>query len=182
MESTSPNTVPAIAFIGRKNSGKTSLVVPLISELTSRGYRVGSVKHHSHDAFGIDVPGKDSFRHREAGSVHSVIASPAHVASIRDLDHELKFDEILETMTDVDVVLVEGYRYGGIPTIEIFRSGSERDVEAAGQLESFVSIGVATDMPSIEEKAAKLQVPCFDINDIKGIADFVETRIIKGAK
>ncbi len=179
MGATSPHATPAIAFIGRKNSGKTSLVVPLISELTSRGYRVGSVKHHSHDEFGIDVPGKDSFRHREAGSVHSVIASPAHVASIRDLDHELRFDEIIETMDDVDVVVVEGYRYGGIPTIEIFRSGSERDVEAAGQIESFVSIGVATDIPLVEEKAARLREPCFDIDDVKGIADFIEARIIK---
>ena len=59
---------PAVAIVGRHNSGKTTLVEKLIAELVSRGLDVGSVKHHSHKGFDIDYPGKDSYRHRAAGA------------------------------------------------------------------------------------------------------------------
>ena len=72
---------PAIAVVGRHNSGKTTLVVKVIAELAARGLDVGSVKHHTHGDFEIDYPGKDSFRHREAGASETVIASPVTSSS-----------------------------------------------------------------------------------------------------
>ena len=80
---------PAIAVVGRHNSGKTTLVVKLISELASRGFDVGSIKHHSHGDFDIDYPGKDSYRHREAGATDTVIASPNKLARVRTLPREV---------------------------------------------------------------------------------------------
>ena len=58
---------PAISIVGRHNSGKTTLIERLISELVARNFDVGSVKHHHHNKFDIDHPGKDSYRHRAAG-------------------------------------------------------------------------------------------------------------------
>lgn len=74
-----------IAFIGRKNSGKTTLVEALISELTARGFSVSSIKHHSHDDFEIDIPGKDSYRHHAAGAVATAISSAKRFAVVEDL-------------------------------------------------------------------------------------------------
>ena len=74
---------PAVAIVGRHNSGKTTFIVKLIAELTARGYDVGSVKHHSHPGFEIDIPGKDSYRHREAGATETVIAAPGQLARVK---------------------------------------------------------------------------------------------------
>ena len=63
---------PAVSIVGRHNSGKTTLIEKLIAELVGRGFDVGSVKHHSHVGFDIDIPGKDSWRHR-----HAALAKPS---------------------------------------------------------------------------------------------------------
>lgn len=122
---------PAIAFVGRHNSGKTTLVVKIIEELAKRGIDVGSIKHHSHNDFEIDIPGKDSYRHREAGATETVIASPTKLARVKTLQHELECSEIVRSMNGHDIIIVEGYRKSGLPTIEIMRSGNERDAEVA---------------------------------------------------
>ena len=174
--------VPAIAFIGRSGSGKTVLTEKIIGELTARGHRVGSVKHHGHKGFDIDVPGKDSWRHAQAGSVHTVIASPDKVAHIRQLEHELELPEILVTMTDVDVVIVEGYREAGAPSIEVLRSGSEKDAERAKHddvLDSKGIIGVTTDIPLVIEKAKEKGLPSFSLDDIDKLCDFIEQNIMR---
>ncbi|QKF07638.1 molybdopterin-guanine dinucleotide biosynthesis protein B [Berryella wangjianweii] len=122
---------PAIAFVGRHNSGKTTLVVKVIGELSARGFRVGSVKHHSHVGFQIDVPGKDSFRHREAGAVETVIAAPGQVARIATVEGELECADIVAGMPGHDIVLVEGFRKAGLPTIEVMRAANAADCRAA---------------------------------------------------
>lgn len=118
---------PAIAVVGRHNSGKTTLVVKLISELAERNYNVGSIKHHSHGDFDIDYPGKDSYRQREAGATETVIASPVKMARVKTLDREIECSEIVASMPGHDIVVVEGYRKSGLPTIEVFRSGNNAD-------------------------------------------------------
>ena len=79
---------PAIAIVGRHNSGKTTLIERLIAELVGRGYDVGSIKHHSHRGFDIDYPGKDSYRHRAAGASETVIAVPGQLARIKTVEGE----------------------------------------------------------------------------------------------
>ncbi len=122
---------PAIAVVGRHNSGKTTLVVSLISELTERGHDVGSVKHHHREGFEIDIPGKDSYRHRHAGASETVIASPGQVARIKTIDGELECADIVRDMPGHDIVIVEGYRKSGLPTIEIMRAANEADSKVA---------------------------------------------------
>ena len=86
----------AIAFVGRHNSGKTAIVCAVIEELTRRGFDVGSIKHHGHVGFEIDVPGKDSYRHRYAGATEVVVASPDAVARIKNMPREVECSQLLE--------------------------------------------------------------------------------------
>lgn len=122
---------PAIAIVGRHNSGKTTLVEKLIAHLTASGLDVGSIKHHHHGSFDIDIPGKDSYRHRAAGATETVIASPDLMARMKTMDHELECAQIVETMPGHDIIVVEGYRKSGLPTIEIMRAANEADVAVA---------------------------------------------------
>ncbi len=118
---------PAISIIGRHNSGKTTMIEKLIRSLTERGCDVGSIKHHTHGDFDIDYPGKDSYRHRAAGATETVIAAPHKMARVKSLSHELECDEILRTMPGHDIVVVEGYRKSGLPSIELMRYANEAD-------------------------------------------------------
>lgn len=122
---------PAIAVVGRHNSGKTTLIEQLISELVLRGHDVGSVKHHSHDKFEVDYPGKDSYRHRAAGASETVIASPSKMACIKTLTREAECSEIVRSMPGHDIIVVEGYRKSGLPTIELMRAANPADALVA---------------------------------------------------
>lgn len=212
---------PAIAIVGRHNSGKTTLVVALVEELVARGLDVGTIKHHSHPGFEIDVPGKDSYRHRHAGASETIIASPDQLAIVKTLNDEAECADLVARMPGHDVVLVEGYRKSGLPTIEVMRSGNSADVavaeafvEAAQQgvsLETdFVqqsrarrfgvrrsdehanhatdlhekvptarTVAVVTDIPAAQQAAQAYGIPAFGIDDIAGIADFLQQRVAR---
>lgn len=173
---------PAISFVGRHNSGKTTLIVKVISELVSRGLNIGSIKHHGHPDFDIDYPGKDSYRHREAGSCDVVVISPARMARITEIHDEPSCDEVVASMPNHDLVIVEGYRQSGLPVIEVLRQGNERDIPAAEQLcteghvRGVVPVAVVTDMESVVSYAKSEAIPCFDIDDVQGVADFLQNR------
>lgn len=127
---------PAISIVGRHNSGKTTLIEKLIGALVARGHDVGSIKHHTHKGFDIDYPGKDSYRHRAAGASETVIAAPGQMARMKTIenDGELECSEIVASMPGHDIIVVEGYRKSGLPTIEIMRSGNPADVNVATAL------------------------------------------------
>ena len=122
---------PAIAIVGRHNSGKTTLIERLIAELVGRGLDVGSIKHHSHRAFDIDHPGKDSYRHRAAGASETVIAAPGHVARIKTIEGEEECADLVRSMPGHDIIVVEGYRKSGLATIEVMRAANEADAHTA---------------------------------------------------
>ena len=107
-------------IVGWKNSGKTTLVVGLVKELSARGHRVSTIKH-AHHAFDVDQPGKDSFLHREAGAKEVMISSAGRWALMhenRDAP-EPDLDALLSHMSDVDIVLVEGFKKGSHEKLEI---------------------------------------------------------------
>lgn len=142
---------PAIAIVGRHNSGKTTLIEQLIAEMTARGYDVGSIKHHSHDRFEIDYPGKDSYRHRAAGATETVIASPTKMARVKTLHHEVECADIVRSMPGHDIIIVEGYRKSGLPTIELMRSGNEADQAVAAAFAEGARSGVSLGMDFTQE-------------------------------
>ncbi len=160
--------VPIISVVGKSNTGKTTLLEKLIVELKRRGYRLATVKHDAH-GFDIDQPGKDSWRHAQAGSDSVVISSSHKLALIRRLDEEMSLDQIAELVSDVDLILTEGYKRGDKPKIEVSRR--ERSSELICAEEELVAI--ATDQPFA------VNVPQFDLDDAVGIIDLLEEKFLK---
>lgn len=155
-------------FAGWSGSGKTTLIEKLIPRLAARAGRVSLVKH-AHHAFDIDHPGKDSYRHREAGCTEVLVSSARRYALMHELrgDRELTLPEALARLSPCDLVLVEGYKTQPIPKLEIWRPavGKPRlhPVDPAIR-------GVATDAP---DALAGLALPVFGLDDIDEIATFV---------
>ena len=161
-------TIPVITFIGDSGSGKTTLLEKLIPELKRMGYRIGTVKHHSHAGFDIDQPGKDSWRHARAGSDYVVIAAPDKIASYRPVEKEPTLEEIVSQITGVDIILVEGYRAAGKPSIQIMRGDlGIRPLITPDQL-----VAVAA---NVELQAP---VPVLNLDDPQSIAIFIRDRFM----
>lgn len=156
--------VPILSIVGKSNSGKTTLLEKLIPELKCRGYRLATIKHHTHPGFEIDQPGKDTWRHAQAGSDHVIIAAPDKIASIRRLEHELTLNEIAAQVTDVDLILTEGYKRAGKPAIEVVRLAN--GLELVSQPPQLIAIATDTRLET--------DLRQFNLEDIGGITDFIE--------
>lgn len=161
-----------VSIVSKKNSGKTTLLEKLIPELKGRGYRIGTIKHDTH-GFSIDHEGKDTWRHKAAGADTVVISCPWLLSVIKDVKEEASLDELAETyFRDMDLVLTEGYKKGGKPQVEVHRSDAhDEPIHAKGETDTLVVL--VSDVP------VDLGVPCLDINDIRGLADFLEKNFIK---
>jgi len=105
-----PSLPCAIFVSGKSNSGKTTLIERLIPQLRGQGLRVGTVKH-AHHGFDLDYPGKDSWRHAQAGAEAVALVSPTRAAWLVATAEELSYQAAIERMRDrVDIVLVEGFK------------------------------------------------------------------------
>jgi len=160
-------------FAGWSGSGKTTLVEQLIPRLGNRGLRVSLIKHAHHD-FDVDVPGKDSFRHRHAGCHEVLVSSANRWALMHELRGvaELTLTEALSRLSPCDLVLIEGYKHSPIPKLEIHRSSlgkpllhpTDRNV-----------VALATDSPAA---AAGRALPVFALDAYDVLATFVEERAV----
>ena len=114
-----------IGLAGWSGAGKTTLLAKLIPALNARGLRVSTIKH-AHHAFDVDVPGKDSWVHREAGAQEVLVASANRFALMHELrgGPEWSLPQLLEKLTSVDLVLVEGFKRSGHPKIEVHRAAN----------------------------------------------------------
>ncbi len=155
--------------VGWKNNGKTTLVERLVAHLTAAGYRVSTVKHAHHEV-DLDQPGKDTWRHREAGAEEVVLATARRWAVIHELRGapEPSLDELLARMTPVDLVLVEGFKRCGHPKLEVHRQ--ERGTPLLA-VEDPSIVALATD-----EALPEIALPQFPLDDVAAIADFVLQR------
>jgi molybdopterin-guanine dinucleotide biosynthesis adapter protein len=161
--------VPVLSVVGKSGVGKTTALEKLIREIKDRGYRVATVKHDAH-GFEVDMPGKDSWRHAQAGSDVVVISGPRKMALIRRLEREMPLDEIVGLVGDVDLVITEGYKRGDKPKIEISRL--ERGTELLCETEELVAI--MADYP------VNMPVPQFGLDDAVGVVSLLEERFLKG--
>lgn len=166
-----PDWPPAVSVVGRSNVGKTTLLVKLIAELKRRGYRVATVKHDAH-GFQIDTPGKDSWRHAEAGSDVVFIASAQKLAMIKKIERELTIDEIRTMATDVDILITEGYKRGDKLKIEVSRR--ERSEQLLCDEKELLAIA--------SDQEFAVEVPQFDLDDATGIVDLLEREVIRKRK
>jgi molybdopterin-guanine dinucleotide biosynthesis adapter protein len=110
---------PMISIIGQDKKAKTDAVEALVKELTGRGYKVGALKHHVHDDFEIDIPGKASYRHRKAGACEVAVSSPTMFAYIKDNDCEMDLADVNKYFSsDIDIIIAEGYASSDAAKIE----------------------------------------------------------------
>jgi molybdopterin-guanine dinucleotide biosynthesis protein B len=171
---TAPREIPVVSVVGRGDSGKTTFLEKLIAELSRLGVRVATVKHHVHD-YDIDVPGKDSWRHAQAGAVATMVSSPEKFALIQQVAEERTLDDIARIAADTgaDVLITEGYKIEGRNRIEVSRlERSDSLVCSPDEL-----VAVVTDNAA----HAECGVPVFDLNDgIAAVADFVIDRFVGG--
>jgi molybdopterin-guanine dinucleotide biosynthesis adapter protein len=163
----------AIGFAGYSGSGKTSLIEQVIPALTQRGLKV-SVLKHAHHSFDIDQPGKDSFRHREAGASEVMLVSAKRWVIMHEArgQAEPNMEEMLARFEDCDLVLVEGYKFGALPKIEVFRGEFSQENKTQPMFKSDQQIvAIATDAPELLGGQTKL--PLLDLNHPEDIAAFI---------
>ena len=150
---------------GWKNSGKTGLMERLITEFTARGLSVSSIKH-AHHSFDIDHPGRDSYRHRDAGARQVLLASRNRWALMHELrnEDEPSLGDLLKQLLPVDLVLIEGYKRDRHPKIEAHRKETGQPLIAP---EDETNVAVASDT------SVTIDRPVLDLNDTASIANFI---------
>jgi len=139
------------------------LVEKLVAEYKRRGFRVGTIKHHHIGDFEIDYPGKDSWRHAQAGADVVLISSQSKAAMIKKAEQELTLEQIIDLMGEVDIVLAEGYKESDRPKILVCRGNPALQANSApevictvGQCETFKGL------------------PTFEPDDVQGLVNFLQ--------
>jgi molybdopterin-guanine dinucleotide biosynthesis protein B len=158
-----------IGFSGYSGSGKTTLVEQLIVRLKLAGQRVSVVKHAHHD-FDIDQPGKDSWRHRQAGAFEVVVASDRRLAKIREYEVQAEptVHQLIAELYDCDWVLVEGFKHADLLKIEVWRAATGKPAQYP--YDPYV-VAISTDSPA--ELPVPTQLPLLDLNDADAVATFL---------
>ena len=156
--------------VGWKNSGKTGLMERLVAEFTGRGLTVSTVKH-AHHSFDVDRPGKDSDRHRVAGASQDLLSSANRWALMSELRGaaEPPLTELLQKLSPVDLVLIEGYKRDAHLKVEAHRAETGQPLIAPGDP---TVRAIASD-----EALPDAQIPVIDLDDTKAIADFIATTL-----
>lgn len=163
-------SVPVVGLAGYSGSGKTTFLEKLIAELKRRGYRVGVIKH-THHAIEFDQPGKDTWRHARAGAEVVALAAPNGVFLVRKCAADPGPEEVISMISGVDLIIIEGYKQGGWPKIEVFHGEvAERPEVPADELLAVVS-----------DLSPGPGVPHFGLEDAAGVACLLERDFLKKA-
>jgi len=161
-----------LGFAGWSGSGKTTLIERLVPRLVQAGLRVSLVKHAHHD-FEIDHPGKDSYRHRQAGCSEVLVGSARRWALVRELrdEPEPPLEAHLARLSACDLVLVEGWKRAAIPKIEVHRRALAAPLIAVDDRQV---IAVATDLAAEALSGGTTPLPpVFGLDDVPAIAGFI---------
>ena len=166
---TQPTSSPMrlFGFAGWSGSGKTTLIERVVPKITAHGVRVSLIKH-AHHTFDIDQPGKDSWRHRQAGCTEVLITSAARWALVHELrgGPELSLDEAIAHVSPCDLLLIEGFKAAAIPKLEVWRDGQEGPLLFPDDPNIRA---IATDDPG----RFSGRLTAFALDDIDAIATFV---------
>jgi len=155
---------PLISIVGTSKTGKTTFIEKLIPIYKDKGLRVATIKHHHLD-FEIDRAGKDTYRHKKAGASTVILSSPHKIALVRDVEKEVPLQDIVSRyIDDADIIITEGYKQEDTLKIEIFRNEGETLPLC---LHDKTILAVVTD------KDIDVDIPQFSINDIEGVAKFI---------
>jgi molybdopterin-guanine dinucleotide biosynthesis protein B len=155
-----------MGIVGWSGSGKTSLLVEVLPVLRRMGLTVSTMKH-AHHRFDVDTRGKDSFRHREAGASEVLVVTSARWVLMHESreEPEPSIESLIERMTPVDLLLIEGFKTHHHPKLEIHRRSEGKPLLCHDDPE-IVAVASDTELPG-------LAVPCLDLNDPQAIAGFI---------
>ncbi len=155
-------SIPILCFVGRSNSGKTTVIERLIQTLTQSGYRIAAIKHAGH-GFDLDTEGKDSWRHKRAGASTVIVKSKTGVALFTDTDESTPLQALREQyVRNVDLILAEGWKSEDYPKIVVVRDHwGEIEVTGGGLL------------AVISRQPVDVTVPIIDPDDIETLASLV---------
>ena len=158
-----------VLVIGYKKVGKTTLIERLIPELSNRGYRVGTVKHHHADfPVSVDTAGTDTWRHRQAGAASVALATPTDIAVFRDAESSISLDQIVSMLGALDIVLVEGFHEEPHAKIEVLTDHVNEPLCKSDQ--DLLAL--------VAPRGTKSTVPTFSSSDITALADLIQDRIL----
>jgi molybdopterin-guanine dinucleotide biosynthesis protein B len=164
--------IPVVSIIGRSNSGKTTLIEKIVTELKKRKYRVGTIKHDAH-SFEIDYEGKDSYRHFQAGSNTVLLASSRKVAMIKRLEEEISLNELVGQYfrnSDTDIIITEGYKTEDKLKIEVYRSAMHPEP---------ISLDKNNRLAFVTDKKLPTDLPQFGLDDAVSVASFIEEKLLR---
>ena len=158
--------IPILSVVGRSKSGKTTLLEKLIRELAARGRRVGTIKHHYHGPVTVDIPGKDSWRHRQAGARAVALLSSDTVFVVRDTPAAMSLEALTHLgFCGVDLVLTEGFKSGPMPKFEVNRLAQQAPL-LCGPADHLAAV--------VSDWDTGAPVPHFGLEAVASLADFIE--------
>ncbi len=164
-----PSLPPILCFVGRSNSGKTTLIERLIAVLVQDGYRIATIKHAGH-GFNLDTEGKDSWRHKRAGAGTVIVTTKGSLAMFTDVDEDVQVEELRQRYVSAgtDLIIAEGWKNEGYPKIVVVRDHvGEVEVSPEGLL-AMVSNKPLDRVPE--------GVPVLDPDDVAGVAAVITRR------
>jgi molybdopterin-guanine dinucleotide biosynthesis protein B len=161
--------VPVIGLAGYSGSGKTTFLEKLISELKSRQYKIGIIKH-THHAVEFDQPGKDTWRHARAGADFVALAAPGGYSVFKKTDDDPGPEILISMAGKLDLIIFEGYKNEKWPKIEVYyqHGKTERFVIPDEEL-----LAVVSDSPPVKA------VPHFGLDDVAGVAELIERTVLR---
>ncbi len=160
--------LPVVSIVGKSGAGKTTLIEKLIAEFKKRGYRVAVVKH-SRQKIEMDKQGKDSWKFAQAGSDAVVVSSPDKLVFTKNVDGDPSIEEILRIIgSDFDLALIEGFRKGKAPKIEVHRKELGGDLLCSPEELSAI----------VTDGSLNADVPQLSLNDTQAITDFIEKNFL----
>jgi molybdopterin-guanine dinucleotide biosynthesis protein B len=161
--------IPILCFVGRSNSGKTTLIERLIAALVQDGYRIATIKHAGH-GFNLDTESKDSWRHKRAGASTVIVTTKGSLAMFTDVDEEVRVEELRARYVreGIDLIIAEGWKSEGYPKVVVVRDHvGEVDVSPEGLL------AMVSNKPLDRVPAG---VPVLDPDDVAGVAAVITRR------
>jgi molybdopterin-guanine dinucleotide biosynthesis protein B len=154
--------------VGRKKRGKTTLVEKLVPEFKKRGYKVGTIKYTTMD-HQFDTPGKDSFRHTQAGAETTLVMSPNNIALFSSDLRKKEPDELFKLFfQDYDLIIGEGFKNSSYPKIEILDSSQDTEPLCSAK-DNLIAL--------VSSKKMEYSVPVFSLEQIKPLVDFLEKKL-----
>ena len=165
VETKSQNLPPVVCIVGFSGAGKTTTMIGLITALKNRGLRVGTIKHDGH-GFEIDRPGKDSWRHKQAGASTTIISSPTRIGMVMDVDHDFSPLELAPLLDSMDIILIEGFKWADLPKIEVFRTANEKP-PACRDDPNLLAV--------VSDALLEWGVPRYATSNFEGLADLIMT-------